>query len=112
MVATHYAAMDCQRRAALPNVTKEDRQAELRHAQKFFQTYTHQLEALDKHRRGNGRTVTVRHEVSHSYDAAGEAEVPIDGAVEQVPPQLSKTATVRINRSAPVGVPVPAGGQQ
>jgi hypothetical protein len=67
MVATHTAAMDCYRRAALPNTAMEERQAELRQAQKLCQLHAHQIEVLDKHRGRGDRTVTVKHEVSHSH---------------------------------------------
>ena len=54
MVSTHNAAMDCLRRAMLPEQTFEARDLNLKHAAKLLSIYTRQLEVLDKHR-GKGQ---------------------------------------------------------
>src|SRR5688500_8883833 len=59
MVATHNAAMDCFRRAALPEQTFGAKDMYWRHAVKLLSTYVRQMEALDR-RRGKGQhLVTV-----------------------------------------------------
>jgi hypothetical protein len=40
MVGTHFAALECLRRAALPNQTFEGRDMALKHAQKLMTLYT------------------------------------------------------------------------
>ena len=50
MVALHHAAMECLRRAHLPEQASEVRQANLGQAGKLSRTYATLLEALDKHR--------------------------------------------------------------
>ena len=61
MVGTHFAALDCLRRAAIPNQTFEGRNLSLSHAQKLMSLYTKQLAALDKHRGKGQQKVTVEH---------------------------------------------------
>lgn len=61
MVATHSAAMECLRRAMIPNQTFEGRDASLRHAERLLATYARQLEVLDKHRGKGQQQVTVKH---------------------------------------------------
>lgn len=61
MVGTHFAAMDCLRRAALPNQTFEGRDVNLKHAQKLMALYARQLETLNKNRGKGQQKVTVEH---------------------------------------------------
>jgi hypothetical protein len=61
MVGTHFAALECLRRAALPSQTFEGRDMALRHAQRLMALYTRQLETLDKHRGKGQQRVTVEH---------------------------------------------------
>lgn len=61
MVATHSAAMECLRRAMIPEQSFEGRDAALRHAEKLLATYARQLEVLDKHRGKGQQQVTVKH---------------------------------------------------
>ena len=61
MVATHFAALDCLRRAALNNQTFEGRNVSLTQAQKLMSLYTKQLATLDKHRGKGQQKVTVEH---------------------------------------------------
>lgn len=61
MMGTHEAAMECLRRAMLPNQTFAGRDQNLKHATKLMSLYERQLAALDK-RRGRGQQkVTVEH---------------------------------------------------
>lgn len=61
MVRTHFAALDCLRRAALPNQTFEGRDMSLKHAHKLMALYARQLETLNKHRGKGQQKVTVEH---------------------------------------------------
>jgi len=61
MVGTHFAAMECLRRAALSNQTFEGRDVNLKHAQKLMVLYARQLETLNKNRGKGQQKVTVEH---------------------------------------------------
>ncbi|KWV96281.1 hypothetical protein [Erythrobacter sp. AP23] len=61
MVGTHFAALDCLRRAAVPNQTFEGRDINLKHAHKLMALYARQLETLNKHRGKGQQKVTVEH---------------------------------------------------
>ncbi|MBN4046398.1 hypothetical protein JYU02_00180 [bacterium AH-315-P15] len=50
MVGTHSAALECLRRAAIPEQSFEGRDMNLKQAQKLMALYAKQLAALDKHR--------------------------------------------------------------
>ncbi len=72
MVGTHDAALECLRRAALPNQTFEGRDMALKHAQKLMTLYTQQLATLNKHRGKGQQKVTVEHV---NVEAGGQAIV-------------------------------------
>src|SRR5215213_6897777 len=76
MVAAHNAAMECYRRAMIPEQTHEGRKESLNQANKLSRTYTTLLEALNRHRGKGQQKVTVEHVHVHS---GGQAIV---GAVE------------------------------
>ena len=85
MVATHSAAMECMRRAMLPEQSSEARDMNLRNANKLLQTYARQLEVLNKHRGKGLQKITVEHVtveaggqaiVGNVATAAGEAPRP------------------------------------
>ena len=78
MIVVHDAAMECFRRAHLPEQTFEGRQAALGQASKLVRSYTMLLEALDRHR-GKGQPQVVRVE-RVTVEAGGQAIV---GAVSQ-----------------------------
>ena len=61
MVGTHFAALECLRRAALPNQTLAGVDMSLRHAQKLMALYAKQLETLNRHRGKGQQKVTVEH---------------------------------------------------
>lgn len=72
MVATHSAALECLRRAVLPNQTTTGRDNALKQAEKLMSLYLKQAAALDK-RRGKGQQkVTVEHV---TVNAGGQAIV-------------------------------------
>ena len=72
MVATHSAAMECMRRAMLPEQSSEARDMNLRNANKLLQTYARQLEVLNKHRGKGLQKITVEHV---TVEAGGQAIV-------------------------------------
>jgi hypothetical protein len=76
MVAAHNAAMECYRRAMIPEQPLEGRKQALDYATKLSRTYTILLEALNRHRGKGQQKVTVEHVHIH---AGGQAVV---GAVE------------------------------
>ncbi len=59
MVGTHYAALECLRRAMIPSQSFEGREANLRQAQKLMNLYTQQVAALNKHRGKGQQKITV-----------------------------------------------------
>ena len=74
LLATHYAAMECYRRAMISEQTAEDRRENLSQANEFSRAYATLLEALNCHR-GNGQPkVTVERVHGH---AGGQAVVDV-----------------------------------
>lgn len=61
MVASHNAAMECQRRAMYPGQSFEGRDMALKHAAKMSALYEKQLAAYDKRRGKRDQTVIVKH---------------------------------------------------
>ncbi len=61
MVGTHAAAVECLRRAMIPDQTFAGRNSALSHAQRLMGLYTKQLASLDKHRGKGQQKVTVEH---------------------------------------------------
>ena len=78
MIVVHDAALECFRRAHLPEQTFEGRQAALGQASRLVRSYTTLLEALDRHR-GKGQPQVVRVE-RVTVKAGGQAIV---GAMSQ-----------------------------
>jgi hypothetical protein len=72
MIASHRAAMDCYRRASLPEQTFEGRDMNLRHAAKLSRTFADQVEALSRYRGKGQQKVVVEHVHVH---AGGQAIV-------------------------------------
>jgi hypothetical protein len=73
MVATHEAAMECFRRAHLPEQNFEGRALALNHATKLVRAFAALSEALDRHR-GKGQPQVVRVE-RVTVEAGGQAIV-------------------------------------
>ena len=61
MVATHNAAMECLRRAMIPEQSFHGRDQNLKHAAKLLSIYTRQIDVLDKHRGKGQQKVTVEY---------------------------------------------------
>ncbi|MEC5383712.1 hypothetical protein VSX64_23470 [Aurantimonas sp. C2-6-R+9] len=72
MVATHNAAMECYRRAMIPEQTLVGREAALGQANKLTRSYATLVQAFDKHRGRGQQTVRVEH--VHVHDG-GQAIV-------------------------------------
>jgi hypothetical protein len=72
MLATHNAAMECLRRAMIPDQTFEGRDQNLKHAAKLLAIYTRQIETLDKHRGKGQQKMTVEYV---NVEAGGQAVV-------------------------------------
>ena len=88
MVAAHDAALECLRRAALPNQTPEGRDFNLRHAEKLLLIYARQIEALDKHRGKGQQKITVEHVTVKAGGQAivGNIHAPAETATMLSPP--------------------------
>jgi hypothetical protein len=81
LIAAHNAAMECYRRAMLPEQTAEGRRENLSQANKLSRTYTILLEALNRNRGKGHQKVTVEHVHVH---AGGQAVVGmVDGGGER-----------------------------
>ena len=72
LVATHEAAMECFRRAMLPEQTFEGRQLALKHGDKLVRSFAALSEALDRHRGKGQQVVRVEHV---TVQAGGQAIV-------------------------------------
>ena len=72
MVALHVAAMDCFRRAAIPDQTFDGRELNLKFGVKLSSAYARHAETLSKLKRNGQQTVNVRH--VHVHDG-GQALV-------------------------------------
>ena len=72
MVATHNAAMECLRRAMIPEQSFHGRDQNLKHAAKLLSIYTRQIDVLDKHRGKGQQKVTVEYV---NIESGGQAVV-------------------------------------
>lgn len=90
MVGTHFAALECLRRAAIPNQTFEGRDQALKHASKLMALYARQLETLNKHRGKGQQKVTVEHVRVEKGGQAIVGNVETSGRrnTEATPPEL------------------------
>jgi hypothetical protein len=73
LIAAHYAAMECYRRAMVSEQTFEGQHENLRQATKLSRASAALLEALNRHRGKGQQKVTVEHVHVHS---GGQAIVP------------------------------------
>lgn len=83
MVAVHNAAMECLRRAMIPDQTFEGRDSALRHAAKLTRTYTAQMAALNHHRGKGLQKMIVEHIHVHDGGQAIVGTVNPKGGSEQ-----------------------------
>ncbi len=103
MVGSHFAAMECLRRAALPNQTFDGRDMALKHAHKLMSLYAKQLETLNKHRGKGQQKVTVEH---IRVEKGGQAIV---GNVEAGNAATRTPDPSQLEHKAPDTVPLEAG---
>jgi hypothetical protein len=61
LIASHNAAMECYRRAMLPDISFDMRHGNLNSANKLSRTYSTLLESLNRHRGKGQQKVTVEH---------------------------------------------------
>ena len=101
MVGAHDAALECLRRAAVPNQTFEGRDMALKHAHKLMTLYAQQLATLDKHRGKGQQKVTVEHV---NVAAGGQAIVGnvetrkrTSGARQKAPERLEQAEMPTLN---------------
>jgi hypothetical protein len=87
MVATHNAAMECYRKAMLPNATFDGRELNLKYAAKLSGIYARQIDTLDKHRGRGQQKITVEHVNVHKGGQAivGNVETTASGISETQP---------------------------
>ena len=94
LLATHNAAMECYRRAMIPEQTLEGRRENLNQANKLSRTYATLIDALNRHRGKGQQKVTVEHLHVH---AGGQAvdEAALNAALATID---SMSASVRAPR--------------
>jgi hypothetical protein len=81
LIAAHNAAMECHRRAMIPDQHPEGRRENLNQANKLSRTFATLLEALNRHRGKGQQKMTVEHVHVHSGGQAvvGVVEPPLGG---------------------------------
>lgn len=104
MLGVHHAAMECMRRAMLPEQSFEVRNSNLSHAQRMLDLYIRQVAALDRHRGKGQQKITVeRIEVA----SGAQAIVGDVHAAQRQHPGVSPepNASLEPPREEPVPVP-------
>jgi hypothetical protein len=82
LIAAHNAAMECYRRAMIPQQSFEGRRENLNQANKLSRTYASLLEALSRHRGKGQQKVTVEHVHVHAGGQAVVGMVETPGGVQ------------------------------
>jgi hypothetical protein len=96
MLSTHNAAMECMRRAMIPEQTFVGREQALKHGAKLMQLYERQMAALDK-RRGQGQQkITVEHVTVEAGGQAIVGNVVAGGQPAPAAPAIAHTPQVPI----------------
>jgi hypothetical protein len=99
MLSIHQASMECLRRAALENQTKEIRESNLNQAAKLAGLFIRQMETLDKHRGKGQQKVTVEHVHVESGGQAVVGSVHTGGrALESSPENQDWSASTTTRR--------------
>jgi hypothetical protein len=103
MVAAHAAAMECYRRAMLPEQTFESRNASLAFANKLSRTYANLVEALERKRNGGQQRIIVeRIQVAPGGQAiVGNVSQAMGGGVKQNAEGQSHEHATEAGRLAP-----------
>lgn len=97
MISVHHAAVECLRRAHLPEQPAASRDYNLKHAFKFLSLYAQQVEALDRRRGRNPARVTVE---SVTVGSGGQAVVGVVEGARQAPVSVTAAAPANINDPA------------
>jgi hypothetical protein len=84
LIAAHSAAMECYRRAMIPEQTFDGRHESLNQASKLSRTFAELLEALNRHRGKGHQKVTVEHVHVHSGGQAVVGAVTTTGGGDRV----------------------------
>ncbi|MBV9829368.1 MAG: hypothetical protein JO001_27435, partial [Alphaproteobacteria bacterium] len=108
LVAVHNAAMECFRRAMIPEQTFEGRESGLKHAVKLSRAYADLLLALDKHRGKGQQRVTVEHVHVHQ---GGQAIVGAVNAGGGVPSRTEDQPHAPGRLTDEPGAPLPCSNQ-
>jgi hypothetical protein len=89
LIASHCAALECYRRAMIPDQTFEGRQENLNQANKLSRTHATLLETLNRHRGKGQQQVRVEHVHVHEGGQAivGHVESPGGGVLKEVKEQ-------------------------
>lgn len=83
LIAAHNAAMECHRRAMLPEQTFEGRRENLTQANKLSRSFAALAEALNRHRGKGQQKVTVEHVHVHAGGKAVVGNVTQGGAAKK-----------------------------
>ncbi len=84
LLAAHNAAMECYRRAMIPEQSFEGYRESLNHANRLSRTYGSLLEALNRYRGKGQQKVTVEHVNVHSGGQAVVGNVEAPGGRDRV----------------------------
>jgi hypothetical protein len=117
LIAAHNAAMECYRRAMLPEQPFEGRRENLSQANKLSRTYATLMEALNRHRGKGQQKVTVEHVHVHEGGQAIVGNLEGGGMrtkSENQPHALGYAPgeTLRSENTEREGVPVPSDGER
>ncbi|MEF2547981.1 hypothetical protein VQ045_12495 [Aurantimonas sp. E1-2-R+4] len=93
MVATHNAAMECYRRAMIPEQPLVGRESALNHGNKLSRSYATLVHAFDKHRGRGQQTVRVEHVHVYEGGQAIVGQVSRAGRMDAEPDHQSGIAT-------------------
>jgi hypothetical protein len=117
LIACHNAAMECYRRAMLPEQPFEGWREQLNQANKLSRSYAVLLETLNRHRGKGHQKVTVEHVHVHAGGQAivGKVEAPGGGVAaksEDQPhaKQIAHAPQPTMRRADEEQEPVPVGG--
>jgi hypothetical protein len=115
LIAAHNAAMECYRRAMIPEQTADGRRENLTQANKLSRTFATVLEALNRHRGKGQQKVTVEHVHVHSGGQAVVGVVEPGGGDrakledQSHARQIAHAPQPTMRRANEVRQPVPAG---
>ena len=114
LIACHNAAMECYRRAMLPDQSLEARHGNLNSANKLSRTYSTLLEALNRHRGKAQQKVTVEHVHVHAGGQAIVGNVEAGGGVtpkpKEQPHALAHASSTAMPSTDSAREPLPVAG--